>query len=66
MGVTWAHVISNISSVPLWTSGVVASCKHREGKLAAGRVRKMVVVPFPRAFVDIKAEASCEEQHCRP
>lgn len=38
-------------------SGVVASCKHCEGRLVAGRVRETMVVPFPGAFVVIKTEA---------
>lgn len=38
-------------------SGVVASCKHREGRLVAGRVREMVVIPFLGALVVIKSEA---------
>lgn len=47
-------------------AGVVASCKHRDGRLAAGRAREMAVVTLPGAFVVIKAEALCEEQHRRP
>lgn len=56
--VTWSmvghlkHQLSATLDSGGWSaSGVVASCKHREGRLVAGRVRETVVVPFPRAFV---------------
>jgi hypothetical protein len=38
-------------------SGVVASCKHREGSLAAGRVREMMVAPFPGKLMVVQPEA---------
>lgn len=47
-------------------SGVVASCKHHEGRLAAGRLREMAVVPFPGVLVVIKAATLCEEQQALP
>lgn len=47
-------------------SGVVASCKHGEGGLAAGRVRNMVVVAFPGALAVIHTEGLCEGQYIRP